>query len=317
MRVLTLAFAVLLGASLSGCDGEECWLCWGGQPNQGRLTLGLYAVQTDQINELQLSLSGVAFLNANNDWKRFDFNPPRQIILIQRPDQFPGQDPLQAQAVLLLDQEHLDGGRYQAIQLFVDDYPDSSESFVDVGGAIYRLDLPQPFIVPSSTFQMPRHGLLELVIDLDLHRGLARLDSFASPPEALELLPHMRLVDIADRGWVSGTVAANRMQHSFCLLGTTGSYSGFVYIFAGDTKPAEALASGIPPVTSIPIVNTIGSDSRFQANFLSEGDYTLALVCEGEGYRPYASTNIAILRTTSRPVQVRAGGTTGVPDFSQ
>lgn len=313
MRLLALAFAILLSASLGGCDGEECWLCWGGQPNQGQLALGLTAVQTDQINQLQLSVSGVAFLNEANEWRRFEFDPPRQINLFPQQNQSPGQDPLQQEIAWLLEQERLDGGRYRAVQLVVNDYPESSESFVDVGGAVYRLDFPRALIL-NSAFDMPRHGPLELAIDFDLHRGLAEPDSSTTPPEALELTPYMRLVDIEKSGSISGRVAARHMQHQFCLPNSAGFYSGFVYVFTGrNLKPADALASGNFPLASIPVTNAIDADSLFQANFLPEGDYTLALVCEGEDYRPYASTNIEILATASR--SVRAGRTTENVDF--
>lgn len=295
MRKIALACALLLCFVLTGCEEGECWLCWGDRPNQGRLTLGLTAAPTPRADVLVLAVAAVALLDESNQWQRIDLDPPRPLDLLPAPGQ-PG-----GQRVLLLEQERLDGGRYKAIQLIVDAHPASQASYVEIGSAHFPLELAAVAILNAS-FDMPRSGALELVMDVDVHRGLARLDASAPLPESLALTPHLRLAEIEDSGSIAGTVTPGLRDHASCNL-PTGAFSGRVYVFAGRGIDAgNALRGDNLPVASVPVQPIDGS---YQAFFLPADDYTLAFACETEDYQPYASDGVELLRFVR--ATVRAG----------
>lgn len=312
MRFAALAFALLLSFNLTGCDGEDCWLCWG-KPNQGRLSLAVTATPTDKADNVYLSITRIDLQDARGDWKRFDLDPPQLVNLL--PDQELGQNRYDKHNALLLDGVQLDSGKYQQIQLFVDALPDTADqSYVMAPESGGRFDLelqPQRIISLIQSFDMPRNGPLGQTIVFDLHRGLSdpRTNSSANEHFLLEPSENMRLVENDKSGSITGRILPEPAILDGCPLST---HNGYVYIFEGrDIDPSKALERGEVPLSSLSVTNITGWEGGFQAHFLPEGRYTLALFCEAEDDEPY-SRNSRQLSRTIQGIRVIAEETTEV-----
>lgn len=309
MRFAVLAFALLLSLSLTGCDEEDCWLCWG-EPNQGRLSLGVTAAPTDKADNVYLSITRIDLQDARGDWQRFDLNPPQLVNLL--PEQELGQNRYDRHSALLLDGVQLGSGKYQQIQLFVDALPDTADqSYVMAPESGGRFDIEIQKVITldlislDQSFDMPRNGPLRQTIVFDLHRGLTDLRTDSNAREYFQLKPsgNMRLVEDDKSGSISGAISSDLIASSNCFPPT---HNGYVYIFED-----EDMKQGEVPLSSLSVTNITGWEDGFQAHFLPEGRYTLALFCEAEDDEPY-SRNSRQLSRTIRGVRVIAKETTDV-----
>lgn len=293
MRIPALVFASLFGVTLYGCDLENGWFGIG-KPDNGRLTLGVTDAPADQLAKVVITFNGVALQSENGEWRRFDFNPPKQVDLLKQ----------QGKRELLLDDVFLEAGRYRFIQLLISADGNSSYVILALDQAsrfpLFLADDGQLFGV-SADFTMPDRGKLDLTIDIDLRRSLDGAPSIGS----FSIRPAMRLVNTDDSGTLAGTIAA-RLLRNDCAR----SEGRFVYIFAGQvTEAVDMRRGGVGPLVTVPMTQaTAGGDASYRAAFLPAGRYTLAYTCQGDVDQPLREEKIPFSPLIN--ATVTAGATT-------
>jgi hypothetical protein len=273
-------FAAVLGiVLLGGCGGS------GGGSDSGALTVGLTDATVDSLAELRIKVTGIEIKPANG---------PSTVHEVSLTDctGLPGETPdcnpidllsLRDGIVLtVIEGLPLEPGRYQWLRLQVD----SSESYVveDTGG-MEVIDVR----VPSATglqlspgFTILAGQTTELVLDWETRKGVTN----PVGQEGYLLKPTLHIIDMADYGTLSGSVADT-------LMGGTCSDVAVVYVFEGDlvsAAPADDKDANLDDIDNNPpdplVTATVqGRDDGsfgYRVAYLPTGTYSVALACQND-----------------------------------
>jgi hypothetical protein len=237
----------------------------------GRLDLAVTDAPVDDALAVFITFTGVEMQRSDGRRVRVDFESPRQLDVLLLTE---------GETALLLDDQLVPAGRYQWLRLLVE--PDPT-SFVDTtvgrfplrfsGGVDSGLQFNGDFLVPSG-------GAADLVVDIDLRRGLVR----SVDDEGFLLRPSLRLIDRDSSGSIAGTVSPALINDARCGSALQGREIGnVVSIFPGfDITPDDIDGDSGDPLTTADVrLDPITGEQRYLVGFLPPGAYTLAFSCQG------------------------------------
>jgi hypothetical protein len=109
-------------------------------------------------------------------------------------------------------------------------------------------------------------------LTLDLRQSLI----FNDDDDEYTLQPHLRSIEDGTSGEITGFVDIT------CPSGTSLADGGAVYLFTGqDVEPDDRDGVGVEPFATTDLFQTTDARRAYGLRFLPEGDYTIAVTCEG------------------------------------
>lgn len=192
---------------------------------------------------------------------------------------------------LLLENQTLPAGRYEWIRLLVDAESNVRDSYIEINGAEYELNIPsgaESGLKLNRGFDVSANGNAAFTIDFDLRKSVRKPGS----SNEYKLRPTLRIVDNSNLGTITGSAIPT-------LVST--NCNAAIYVFEGQNViPDDMDDLAAEPVT----VATIALDSAtgeytYRASFLQTGDYTLALTCNANQDDPDTDDSLNFIVTAN------------------
>jgi hypothetical protein len=100
---------------------------------------------------------------------------------------------------------------------------------------------------------------------------------FNDDDDEYTLQPYLRSIEDGTSGEITGFVDIT------CPTGSTVADGGAVYLFTGqDVEPDDRDGVGVEPFATTDVFQTTDGRRAYGLRFLPEGDYTIAVTCEGD-----------------------------------
>ncbi|MES2685032.1 MAG: DUF4382 domain-containing protein [Pseudomonadota bacterium] len=296
LRIALLSASALIGSQLAGCGG-------GGSNDTGQLKFSVADAPVDGATAVVVKFTGVEVKPKNGSAVQFDLSTPRSVDLLATAS---------GTAFVLLGGVTLDAGEYEFARLKVVSDRNTTDSYIDLADGSRA-----PLFVPSGSesglklnngFVVPEGGVRALIVDFDLRRSIVKPQG----QEAYTLKPVLRLVDEAQIGLVSGTVAATQITAAGCTGDVNTGAGNAVYIYSGTVATPDDLGgSGTQPLVGGPVkFDTASGTYRYTVAYLPAGSYTAAFTCQATGDDPEADNATVFSAPVS--LTVTAGSTTTV-----
>ena len=234
----------------------------------GRLSLAVTDAPVDFADSVVVVFSGVTLYSESVGRIELTFDEPKAIDLL---------DLQGGESAALLSEVKIQGGQYDWIRLDVSAQPGNSDSYIEIGGARYDLEMSEHAesgLTWSNGLTVPVDRTAKYTVDFDLRQSIVHED------QSYRLNPSLRWVDNTETGGVGGTVSSGLV---------TGDCHGAVYVYEGaDVSPGDVGGEGQEPVTSA-IVHTAATGTvayGYDIGFLNYGEYTLSFTCEADADDP-------------------------------
>lgn len=274
----------------------------------GALEIRLTDAPADTATNVTVRITAVELLGDNNTTaERFTLDPAREIDLSTLTE---------GRTVTLVTRDEFSAGTYRGVRLVIDadaSEQDSTITFDD--GGEFSLVLSSAAggsPVASGDFSITDEETTRITVDFDLRRSVLQPTGVA---EDYRLAPRLRLVNDADIGTLTGTVAEARITDGDCDNGANNDIGNVVYVFddAG-IVPNDLDNSADDAITSARVrLDETTGEFVYTAAFLPQGDYTVAFTCDGRIDDPETTDN-AVAFTGTQNVAIRAGETATI-DF--
>ncbi|MDQ2068565.1 DUF4382 domain-containing protein [Natronospira bacteriovora] len=279
-----IGFAAVAAAGTLALSG-----CLSSSDDFGNFSLSVTDAPVDDATAVVVEFTGVSIKPADGQAEVFTFDEPRTINLLD----------LQGTASeALLEDELVPAGEYEWIRLHVNALNGQMDSYIEFDdGGQHSLFIPsgaETGLKLVSGFVVPANGSADFTIDFDLRKSIANPQS---PTVDYILKPALRLVDNAEVGHISGTVAAEWAADADCAAA--------VYVYEGHNAETGSVGSDNEPVTSALVaLNGESGEYEYTAGFLLEGDYTAAFTCEADQDEPEEDNEIDFLQSLNTSVSV-------------
>lgn len=291
-----LAAAMVCGIALTACGGGGGGGSSSGNTD-GTFSLALTDAAVDNAAEVYVQVTGVSLKPQSGNTIEFMFDPAMDIDLLT----LVGEN-----SITLLNNEVVPAGGYNWIALSVNAEFDSVfDSYIvdDVGGMI-ELAIPsgsQSGLRLVSGFTVTANQNSSFVIDWDLRKGLT--DPVGQPGWLLK--PALRITDMTEHGGITGTVADDLLMDADCSNDLAEDVGNAVYVYEGDVADPDDIGGlvGTAPLTTAPVTQDQSNGVyTYSVAFLSPGDYTAALNCQGLSEDPDADDELVFLQPTGTTV---------------
>lgn len=284
MRARPYLLSLPAALALLSCNAEDAPFGLGVGPaeDESQLDLAITDAPVDDVAVVALSFTGVELQRSNGEVVSIDLEPARRIDLVKLRG---------GNTALLLDDRDVPAGGYQGLRLLVSASTTGTESFVDTTtGGRFPLTVPGDSALQfTGDFSVPTEGSLDLLVDVDLRRGLTR----AADQDYYLLRPALRLIDADAAGAITGTVADSRIGDVRCTNGDGNDIGNVVYVFSGVNALVGDIGSGLEPLTTAEVVfDGATSRYRYRVPFLPAGAYTLAFTCQAADDDPLADDDL-------------------------
>ena len=273
---MTFALCALL-AACGGGGGESGSAVNGNISSPGAtkssFTLSLTDAPVDDVAAVQLQFVEVRLRKSDGTWINFPFASPKAIDL------------LQLQGLLtsdLLSNIPLGVGHYNEIRLLVDDAPMANHLKLP-DGTFVQLDIPggsKSGLKIKGDFFILKTRPTSLVVDFDLRQSVKRKGKSGQ----YSFKPKLRMVDNANAGHLLGIVTLERLFSTPACSDNDADTFNAVYVYEGhDVVPGDIDQSS--DLDTDPIATTVIKYDRkknvykYEAAYLPEGDYTIAITC--------------------------------------
>lgn len=269
---------ILLGACGGDGGGSGLSSADSGDLVDGRagFSLAVTDAPIDGVVAVVLQFTEVRLRRADGSWIDYPLKTPKSVDLLQ----------LQGNRTEnLLTDETLPIGQYDEIRLILDAAP--MTNYVDLGtGGLEEL------IIPSGTssglkikgdFSWLSHESMTMVIDFDLRQSI----KMAGRSGRYMMQPVVRLVNADESGLLRGQVSVTRLATTpDCSDDLVDTYNA-VYVFAGHNVIPEDIDHSstfdVDPIATTTISYVpITAAYEYEAAFLPEGDYTIAITCNAD-----------------------------------
>ena len=187
---------------------------------------------------------------------------------------------------------------------------DLDKSYIQIAGAQHGLrctSCENNGYRINTSFNVETDAILTMILDFDLRKSIT--DPNGSDPDYI-LRPTVRLINSAASGSITGTVDPT-------LITLIGSNNCSIYVYDGhDAKVDDVyipISVSIPDTQNNPVNTTKVTNNgsyTYTAAFLPEGNYTIAMTCEG--MNDSASIDDTLIFSEAQNVMVIAGTTTTV-----
>ncbi len=255
-------FLAVTSALVAGCNGSSSG------SDTGRLSLNVTDAPVDSASKVVVSFSGVE-LQSGGSRTEILFDEPRTIDLLALQG---------SNSANLLGGQELPAGEYQWMRLLVNAEQDSVlDSYIEFeDGSVQELSVPsgsQTGLKLVRGFTLLAGGSADFTIDFDLRKSVVD----PKGGQGMHLKPALRLIDNAQSGTITGTVAGELIA-SACADASLDA--GAVYAFVGSDAVADDVDGDAgDPLTSA-LINENEGVYSYELGFMPVGTYTLAYTCE-------------------------------------
>lgn len=285
------AIALVIGCSLllgcGGGSGSDRVLS-----EDGTLSLSITDAPVDNVTEVNVQFTGVTVKPQQGEAIEFLFDSPLNIDLLA----LTGEN-----SVFLLNNETVPAGLYEWLQLHVNAELDNVfDSYVMEDGMV-ELEVPsgsQSGLRLVSGFTVTVNQNSSFVIDWDLRKGLT--NPVGQPGWFLR--PALRITDMTEYGSIAGTVADGLLMDESCANDLGWDTGNAVYVYEGNVHPDDIDDIGwigVEPLTTALVQQDTSGAYAYSVTFLSPGDYTVALNCQGESEDPEADDDLTFVQPTN------------------
>ncbi len=247
-------------AALSGCLGNDV-------VKSGTLDVRITDAAVDGASHVVLEFRGID-LHSKDGTQTFIYDTPRQLDLL---------DYQGGRFEVLLGPVEVPAGNYDWIRLRIGTAA-AGDSYIEFGdGTRHELTVVTSDNVGvrvTQTVNVPVDDFKSVTIDFDLRKSLRESGGNYS------LTPVLRVVDSNDAGRIKALADPLFFAAPECANGA------MAYVFSGNNATPVDISGGVSdPVTTAPFVkfSVTGLPDTYIADvvYLPEGDYTVALTCDG------------------------------------
>ena len=277
---LAAAGAALL---LSACGG-------GGGSGTGSLSIGVTDVPVTEAVDVCIHFTGITLHHSDGDLFEIPYDASTYTDNAHCMNNWPSDDPLSADnavalsalqgelSVQLMASEQVKAGRYNWIRLDVDE----ALSYVRDSAGLQDLSCPscdgeQSGLKLNRGIVVPAGGAAIFMIDINLAKALNK-----DPTGNYKIRPTLRLVDLAETGTITGTVAASLIP---AMISPTDTGCN-VYVYEGHGVTPDDYHETDNVLTSAKVLYGSASTYEYVAAFLPTDSatgptpYTVALTCD-------------------------------------
>ncbi|WP_203143469.1 DUF4382 domain-containing protein [Marinobacter mangrovi] len=256
------AMTAALAACGGGGDGDDA-------AATGSVSVGMADAPIDNVDEVNITVTGVVLKPAGGDKITFEFDEPKSLNLL---------DLQNGNVASLIEDEEVPAGEYNWIRLMLSDNPDDLN--VMIGDAIYTLEVPsgsQTGLKLNTGFTVPAGGDAAFTIDFDVRKSL--VEPVGNSADYF-LKPSLRLIDNIEVGTLTGTVDSSTIIQTECADSQT--YAGAVYVYNGTDVTPDDLGSANEPLVVVPVNEDVNEPGTYTYtnSFIAEGDYTVSYTCD-------------------------------------
>lgn len=242
---------------------------------EGTVTLDLHttAPADPAIGQVLVDLEGVELVRGGST-EALRFDTPVRVDLMQ----------LENTPMRLFTDEQLRDGRYTGVWLLFEADDDEDDLVALFDGREFELTVTEGTASEVSfTVDEDDSTRESLALTLDLRQSL-RFDEDA---RAFSLAPVVRAVRRESGGQIAGNVLAS------CPGGAALATGGGVYLFAGhDAVPDDRDNTAVEPYLTARVLVISGTVPSYNLPLVPEGDYTIALTCDGDEEDPAANDDL-------------------------
>lgn len=264
-----LLLVSMTSITLASCGGDDSNGSDSEQPAQ--LSVGVTDAPVDDAENVYVEFSGITLIQADDDDSEDDEtddsgDDDRVVITFdenQRIDLLAYQ---QGESYALIEGEDIPSGEYSQMRLMVETDQMNDTVIIFKDGTSHELTVPsgdQTGLKLVSGFTATAGGELDLILDFDLRKGIVETGN-----GGYKLKPTIRVIDNAEHGATSGSVAANLCEADDNLA---------VYVYEGSVAQPDDLGSDAEPLATGSVDLT---DMTYRVSYLTPGNYTVALTCD-------------------------------------
>lgn len=283
--------------------------CGGGSADDpvGILSVAITDAAVENISVVTVEFSGITLKPGSGDEMTFTFDPPKSIDLIQLQN---------GNTAELLPDTRVPAGRYNWMRLAVNaDFDNVMDSFVERNdGSQVELRVPsgaQSGLKLVSGFTVTQDQSTNIVLDWDLRKALSE----PSGEPGMHLRPAIRVTDMAQYGTLAGSVDLALLEDASCTNDLVEGIGNAVYVYTGSVSgPDDIDGTDSDPLATATV--SLGGDDvyRYEVNYLSIGEYTVALTCQASDDDAEVDDEIAFIASATG-VDINDGETTTL-DFT-
>ena len=247
------AMILMSALALAGCEG---------QVTADMVTDAPADVSIQQVNA---SITGLEFRKDDGGTETLSFTDGQPVNLL---------DYLDGNAFRLFTDEELPDGTYTGVRLTFEDDPADDPVIVDADGDSFPLTIAEgDYADLNFSIEEDESSEDAFTLVLDLRQSL----TFNDDDDEYTLQPYLRAVGEGTSGEITGAVDIT------CPTGTSLADGGAVYLFTGeDVEPDDRDGAGVEPFATTDVFQTTDGSRAYGLRFLPEGDYTIAVTCEGD-----------------------------------
>lgn len=256
----TLAL-LLLAAGLSACD-------------DGRVSITVSADRpAESLQQLRVTLSGATLQREDGSEDRLELDDDAQVDLMR----FNGS------SFALITDEAVKDERYTGIRLDFVDSPDrdTDNYLIDNQGRQFPIEIVDADTFAPINLNVKNQGklyTLQTRIDLRL--------SLSGEGDNHQLKPQLRAVRDTKAARVTGDVSNSIVSSSSCRDGRAEGVGVTVYLFEGHDAEADDFDGRDADPIATAAVTSSSSGWRYSIGTLQDGEYTVALTCQGDREDP-------------------------------
>ncbi|MBD3647561.1 MAG: DUF4382 domain-containing protein [Pseudomonadales bacterium] len=269
--------ALALGL-LSACNDDD-------SPETGTMSLAVTDAPVHNAAEVWVQFSGITVKRPNAEPQDIDFDGDVIDVDLMALTGSNSQD--------LLNEEEMIAGPYNWIRRNVNaDLDGELDSYVmtDEGEMVELEVVSQQGLQLSSGFTITANQHTSFIIDWDLNQGLtAPLNQ-----EGWKLRPSLRITDETEYGTIAGTVDEGLLTAEGWTSNMAEDIGNEVYIYEGaDVTPDDIDLGEGNPVATGDITQDMNGFYTYSVTYLSPGEYTVAVTCQGLDDIPDEENDIA------------------------
>lgn len=254
-----------LGLLLSGCQGSVT------------VDLSSDAPADKTLSSVLVDVAGVEFRRSDGTTEKLEFTRAERTEL------------LDDNAFRMFTNERLSEGTYTGVRLLLEDNNANSVSRSD--GRQFPLNLAEgdyaEMDLTVAEDEATREGL---ALSLDLRKSL----TFNDDDNEYTLRPVLRSTPADKAAQIGGNVDVR------CPAGTSMATGGAVYLFTGEDVEPDDIGSAVEAYATTTVsVDAFSGFSTYSLRFLTPGDYTIAVTCEGDEDDPGADDDIDFVGTAN------------------
>lgn len=251
--------------ALSACGGGDS-----GTPT-GQVSVGVTDAPVDEATAVMMTFDGIELKPADGQRLVFPLEAAGPINVL---------DLQNGAREMLLEGITVPAGRYNYIRLSVAEDAGTSPTIEFQDGSVFPLTVPsseESGLKLNQGFVVPVNGLADFTVDIDLRRSIHEVQGGLGTEYIMR--PTLRMVQTNTTGSISGTVDATLASAPDC--------DAAVYVYEGSGVTPDDLGSAVEPVTSADVtMDETTGEYHYNASYLVEGAYTVALTCAAAADAP-------------------------------